>query len=98
MTNRLFLPGAAAAVLALAGLASPLPSVPRADAAVGVKITLSCYTNPERTKITNVGTVSFKVTRVGSTYQPYAAEPFSVGKTLAPGHAGIWRRRPDSNR
>jgi hypothetical protein len=76
-----------AALLALLGLALPLPGMPAADAAASVKITLHCYSNPELTKITNNGTVTFRVTKVGSTYQPYAAEPFSVNKTLAPGES-----------
>jgi hypothetical protein len=78
-------PIALAAVLALAGLAAPLATTPTAQAAVGVKITLSCYGNPEKTKITNIGTVNFKITKIVTTYQPTTAEPFNVSKTLAPG-------------
>lgn len=80
-------PIAFAAVLALAGLAAPLTSTPTAQAAVGVKITLKCYSNPEKTTITNNGTVTFKVTRLGSTYQTYSYEPFVISKTLTPGQS-----------
>ena len=76
-----------AALLALAGIAAPLPGIATADAAASVKITLKCYSNPEKTTITNNGTVSFKVQKVGSTYHPYSSEPFSVNKTLAPGQS-----------
>lgn len=78
-------PIALAGLLAVVSLAAPLSTTPTAQAAVGVKITLNCYSNPEKTKVTNTGTVTFTVTRVGSTYQPYSSEPFVVSKTLRPG-------------
>jgi len=57
------------------------------DAGTSAKITLRCYSNPEKVTITNTGTTSFTVKKVGSTYQPYSYEPFSVSKTLAPGQS-----------
>jgi hypothetical protein len=78
---------ALAAALALCALIAPAASMPTAQAASAVKITLRCYSNPEKTTIKNIGTVSFKIQKVGSTYQPYSAEPFSVNKTLAPGQS-----------
>ena len=75
----------AAALAAL--LCLPLLGAAPAAAATSVKITLKCYSNPEKTTITNNGTVTFKVTKVGSTYHPYSSEPFSVSKTLAPGQS-----------
>jgi hypothetical protein len=57
------------------------------DAAASVRITLRCYSNPEKTTITNTGTTTIRVTKVGSTYQPYSYEPFGLNKTLAPGQA-----------
>jgi hypothetical protein len=73
--------------LAAALLLVPGAGAPSVTAASSVKITLHCYSNPEKTKITNVGTHSFKITKVGSTYQPYSYEPFRVSKTLAPGQS-----------
>lgn len=62
-------------------------SVTVVQAATSVKIALRCYSNPEKVTITNTGTTTFTVKKVGSTYQPYSYEPFSVSKTLAPGQS-----------
>lgn len=56
-------------------------------AAGGVAVAVRCYSNPETTKITNNTSVSIRVTRVGSTYQPYSYEPFRLNKALAPGQS-----------
>jgi hypothetical protein len=61
--------------------ASPTP----AQAAAAVKITLSCYSNPEKTTITNNSASSITIKKVGSTYQPYSYEPITVNRSLAPG-------------
>ena len=57
------------------------------EAGTSAKVTLRCYSNPEKVTITNTGTTTFAVKKVGSTYQPYSYEPFSVSKTLAPGQS-----------
>ena len=56
-----------------------------AEAASGVKIILSCYSNPERTIIKNNRRRAITVLSVGSTYRPYSYEPFSVRKVVKPG-------------
>jgi hypothetical protein len=62
-------------------------SVAVVDAGTSVSVSVRCYSNPEKTIVKNTGTTTFKVTKVGSTYQPYSYEPFSVSKTLAPGQS-----------
>jgi hypothetical protein len=57
------------------------------DAGTSVRVTVSCNSNPERATITNRGTTTFKVTKVGSTYLPRSGEPYSVNKTLSPGQS-----------
>ena len=76
---------AAATAVLLLTLAPAGPGAPPAEAGSGVAVRVSCFSNPETTKITNNTGASIKVRTVGSTYQPYSYEPFSVGKTLAPG-------------
>lgn len=62
-------------------------AVPAATAvsAGGVAITVRCYSNPEKVTIKNNRGSAIRVTKVGSTYQPYSYEPFSVSKRIAPG-------------
>ena len=62
-------------------------SVAVVDAGTSVSISLRCYSNPEKTIVRNTGTTTFKVSKVGSTYQPYSYEPVAVSKTLAPGQS-----------
>jgi phosphate-selective porin len=62
-----------------------------ATAASPVKITLKCYSSPEKTTIKNTSTSSLKVKNFGSTYQAYSAEPFRVNKTLAPGQSVTYK-------
>lgn len=77
-----------ALALALA-LAAPMlaGAPPSVGAAAAVKVTLSCYGNPEKTTIKNNSSASITVRKVGSTYQPYSYEPITVNKRLAPGAA-----------
>ena len=82
---RLLSAAALAAAFSLPLLGATPAAATTSTAAVSVRITLSCYSNPERTTVKNTGTVAFKITRVGSTYQPYSYEPFHVSKTLKPG-------------
>lgn len=82
--SRILAAAAAVFLLALAP-AAPGPHSPAVDAAPAVGIRVSCYANPETTRITNNSSSSIKVKTVGSTYQPYSNEPFWVNRTLAPG-------------
>jgi lipoprotein-anchoring transpeptidase ErfK/SrfK len=56
-----------------------------------LEVTLSCATAPEWTKIINVGQGPVTLTGLTSLYQPTAAEPFSLNKTLQPGQGIIYR-------
>lgn len=55
-----------------------------ADAAA-VGLSVSCYSNPERTTIRNNTSHGITVYTVGSTYRPYSYEPFHVNKHLNAG-------------
>ena len=80
--RRLAVPLVVSAVLAFTALGvAPVA----AEAASGVGIRLSCYSNPERTIIKNNRRKSIIIRRVGSTYRPYSYEPFSVRKVVKPG-------------
>jgi hypothetical protein len=50
-----------------------------------LSISLNCYSNPELTKITNIGLRSVTLVSIGSIYQPSTKEPLAVSKTLSPG-------------
>lgn len=76
---------AAATAVLLITLAPAGPGAPAAEAGSSVGVRVSCFSNPETTRITNNTGGSIKIKTVGSTYQPYSYEPFWVGKTLAPG-------------
>lgn len=76
-------PFAVAAVMAFTALGAAPPAA--AEAASGVRIILSCYSNPERTIIKNNRRKAITVLSVGSTYRPYSYEPFRVRKVVKPG-------------
>jgi hypothetical protein len=78
---RLPLAAGFAALLAVSMIAAPVA------AASPVKITVKCYSNPEKLTVTNTSSSSIKVNSVSSTYQLTSAEPFRVNKTLAPGQS-----------
>lgn len=80
--TRSVLAAALAAVLLL-----PAFGTQSTNAATSLSIVLRCYSNPEKTTIKNTGTTTFTIRTVGSTYQPYSYEPFSVGKKLLPGQS-----------
>ena len=80
--RRLVAPVTLAAVLAFSALGVVTPA--SAEAA-GVRISLSCYSNPERTIIKNNRNKAITIYRVGSTYRPYSYEPFRVSKRVTPG-------------
>ncbi|HVM29939.1 MAG TPA: hypothetical protein VM305_04120 [Candidatus Limnocylindrales bacterium] len=79
-----------AAALGLAALLAGghlgiLPNQVEAAPLVGIR--LGCYSNPETTRIKNNTAKTITIYRVGSTYQPYSYEPFTVNKRLLPGTA-----------
>jgi hypothetical protein len=51
----------------------------------GLRVVVDCYSNPEIVRVTNVGSSSITIKKVGSIYQPYSDEPFSKTRTLDPG-------------
>jgi hypothetical protein len=58
---------------------------PNSVGAAGVGVQVSCYTNPERTTITNNTSSSIRIRTIGSTYRPQDFEPIRVARNLAPG-------------
>lgn len=75
---------ALAAVLAV-GLAPSLGHATAQASSPALSVRVYCYSNPERTVIHNNRTTSITITSVGSLYQPYSNEPFSVYRKLAAG-------------
>lgn len=76
-------------VLAIAAIilaAAPvLSSASDAAAGSGLRVVVSCYSNPERVRVTNVSSHSITVTKVGSIYQPTRSEPYSKTRNLGAG-------------
>ncbi len=84
-----FLAVASSIVLASSTL---LTTAVPAGAYVGnVVITVRCSANPETLKITNNRSRSITITKVGSTYQQRAGEPYRVNKGLQPGTSVTYR-------
>jgi hypothetical protein len=48
---------------------------------------LTCSSNPELTKITNIGLRSVTLVSIGSIYRPRSSEPYAVSRTLSPGQS-----------
>lgn len=69
---------------AVVGTALPVRSTSAATAP-SVSVTVSCYANPEKVTVKNTKSSSITIKAVGSLYQPYSNEPFTVNKTLAAG-------------
>lgn len=75
-----------AIVLILAALLAPAALAARpAESAPAVGVTVSCATNPERTTVRNNTGSTIRVQRIGSLYQPLAAEPYAIGRNIGPG-------------
>ncbi len=66
------------------------PAAP-APPASSIKVTLSCNTNPETTRIDNLGSTPLVIYSVGSIDQPGAGEPYTVNRTLGAGKTIIYR-------
>ena len=73
------IPAAALAAMLAVG------AIPGMALSAGVAIKLSCYSNPERTTITNNTGSAITIQTVGSTYMPNVTEPFHVNRVLTPG-------------
>lgn len=73
---------AGALVLAGSSIASGPPEV---AAASGLRVVVSCYSNPEKVKVTNRSARSITIGRVGSLYQPNSGEPYAKTRPLAAG-------------
>jgi hypothetical protein len=56
-----------------------------------LKITLSCRSNPELTRIDNIGSSTVLIKTVGTLYAPSSHEPYTVNRSLTPGHTVIFR-------
>jgi len=50
-----------------------------------IKVTVYCYSNPERVVIRNNRSKALTIRNVGSIYQPYSSEPFYVRYRLGAG-------------
>jgi hypothetical protein len=62
--------------------AGPAP----ADAATpALRVTVYCYSNPERTVVENNRSYAITIARVGSIYQPRSGEPYAVWYRLGAG-------------
>ena len=73
----------ASALIASFAVASGPAAVEAATPAL--KVTVNCYSNPERTVVHNNRSKAITIKTVGSIYRPYSNEPISVYKRLAPG-------------
>jgi hypothetical protein len=68
------------------------------EAASKVKVSVSCRSNPETTRVENNTNHRIKVRKVGSIYKPRSNEPFTVNRTLRPNRAITFESGFDANR
>jgi hypothetical protein len=76
------------ALLAVACLLAAAPvGAGTSDVAAGsgLRVVVSCYSDPEKVKVTNVTSRSITITKVGSIYQPNSSEPYSKTRKLGAG-------------
>ncbi len=73
----------AAVALAITVIGTPAP----AAASTSLRVTTSCFSNPEKVAIRNTGTTRLRIRSVGSIYQARTNEPFYVYRYLNPGSA-----------
>ncbi len=84
-------------VLALA-LTSGVDGIsPRPADAAGVNVSVSCESNPERTRVENNTNHRITVKKVGSIYRPYCEEPFRVNVRLGRGESVTFESGDDAN-
>jgi lipoprotein-anchoring transpeptidase ErfK/SrfK len=56
-----------------------------------IKVTVSCRSNPELTRIDNFGDVPLVINSIGTLYDQSSAEPITVNRTLGGGRTVIYR-------
>jgi hypothetical protein len=83
-TPRRLLAAASATVLALAAVCGVAAAEIEAS---GLRVAVSCFSNPEKVRVTNVSSRSITITRVGSIYEPNSSEPYSKTRTLGAGNS-----------
>src|SRR4051812_32042018 len=59
-----------------------------------LRITLSCRSNPELTRIDNIGSSTVLIKSIGTLYAPSSREPYPVNHSLRPGRTVIFRSGP----
>jgi lipoprotein-anchoring transpeptidase ErfK/SrfK len=78
--------------------AAPSPSatstVTLATTTSDIEITLSCWGDPEMTRIDNTGDAEITIISVGSLANPTASEPYVVNRKLGAGRTVIYRSGP----
>ena len=76
-------------VLAMAGPALEQGLSPRPAEAVtpALTVTVACKATPETTRVKNNRNRSITIKKVGSIYQPYSDEPFTVNRKLGGGRS-----------
>ena len=70
---------------------------PRPAGAAGVNVSVSCESNPERTRVENNTNGRITVKKVGSIYRPYSEEPFRVNVRLGRGQSVTFESGDDAN-
>lgn len=70
------------------------PTVSAATTPDQIKITLSCWSNPETTRIDNNGADAITIISVSSLQDVTASEPYVVNRTLGAGKTVIYRSGP----
>jgi hypothetical protein len=56
-----------------------------------IKVTVSCRSNPELTRIDNFGDIPLIINSIGTLYDQSSAEPITVNRTLGAGRTVIYR-------
>jgi hypothetical protein len=69
----------------------PSPTPTPKPATVKLRVTVSCRTNPETTRIDNIGTTDAVITTISSIKTPGGPEPIMVNRKLGAGKTVIYR-------
>jgi lipoprotein-anchoring transpeptidase ErfK/SrfK len=56
-----------------------------------VAVSINCWSDPERIRVTNNGKSTLTVNSIGTLYNPLGQEPFKVNKTIAAGGSRLWQ-------
>ena len=70
---------------------------PRPAEAAGVNVSVSCESNPERTRVENNTNGRITVKKVGSIHQPRSNEPFRVNVGIGRGESVTFESGYDAN-